>query len=105
MDRYYYSTLAYQCAAGIPAERIRAVNAFAPTPTIVLVFDLPVGQALERVHSHSVADTFERAPHLERVRAAYLALRDDPLVRILDATRPPVAVAADVWALVSEVMA
>ena len=61
MDRYYYSTLAYQCAAGIPAERIRAVNAFAPTPTIVLVFDLPVGQALERVHSHSVADTFERA--------------------------------------------
>ena len=62
-------------------------------------------QALERVHSHSVADTFERAPHLERVRAAYLALRDDPLVRILDATRPPVAVAADVWALVSEAMA
>ncbi|MDP7082219.1 MAG: dTMP kinase, partial [Candidatus Poseidoniia archaeon] len=105
MDRYYYSTLAYQCAAGIPAERIRAVNAFAPTPTIVLVFDLPVGQALERVHSHSVADTFERAPHLERVRAAYLALRDDPLVRILDATQPPVAVAADVWALVSEAMA
>ena len=105
MDRYYYSTLAYQCAAGIPAERIRAVNAFAPAPAIVLVFDLPVGQALERVHSHSVADTFERAPHLERVRAAYLALRDDPLVRILDATRPPVAVAADVWALVSEAMA
>ena len=67
--------------------------------------DLPVEQALERVHSHSVADTFERADHLDRVRTAYLALRDDPLVRILDATRPPEAVASDVWALVQELLA
>lgn len=104
MDRYYYSGLAYQCAAGIPAARIRALNAFAPAPVLVLVFDLPVEQALERVHSHSVADTFERADYLESVRAAYLALRDDPLVRVLDATRPPEAVAADVWALVAEAM-
>ena len=104
MDRYYYSALAYQCAAGIPAERIRALNAFAPAPALVLVFDLPVEQALERVHSHSVADTFERADHLERVRAAYLALRDDPLVRILDATRPSEVIAEQAWTLVSEAM-
>ena len=89
MDRYYYSALAYQCAAGIPAERIRAVNAFAPTPDLVMVFDLPVGEALERVHSHSVADTFERANHLERVRTAYLALEAAPLVHVLAAPRPP----------------
>ena len=104
MDRYYYSALAYQCAAGIPAERIRAVNAFAPTPGLVMVFDLPVGEALERVHSHSVADTFERANHLERVRTAYLALEADPLVHVLDATRPPEGIAAEVWTLVSEVL-
>ena len=104
MDRYYYSALAYQCAAGIPAERIRAVNAFAPTPDLVMVFDLPVGEALERVHSHSVADTFERANHLERVRTAYLALEADPLVHVLDATRPPEGIAAEVWTLVSEVL-
>ena len=105
MDRYYYSALAYQCAAGIPAERIRAVNAFAPAPAVVLVFDLPVELALERVNSHSVADAFERAPHLKRVRAAYLALRDDPLVRILDATRPSEAIAEQAWTLVSEAIA
>ena len=104
MDRYYYSALAYQCAAGIPAERIRAVNAFAPTPDLVMVFDLPVGEALERVHSHSVADTFERANHLERVRTAYLALEADPLVHVLDATRTPEEIAVDVWTLVSEVL-
>ena len=104
MDRYYYSALAYQCAAGIPAERIRAVNAFAPTPDLVMVFDLPVGEALERVHSHSVADTFERANHLERVRTAYLAMEADPLVHVLDATRPPEGIAAEVWTLVSEVL-
>ena len=104
MDRYYYSALAYQCAAGIPAERIRAVNAFAPTPDLVMVFDLPVGEALERVHSHSVADTFERANHLERVRTAYLTLEADPLVHVLDATRTPEEIAVDVWTLVSEVL-
>ena len=104
MDRYYYSALAYQCAAGIPAERIRAVNAFAPTPDLVMVFDLPVGEALERVHSHSVADTFERANHLERVRTAYLTLEADPLVHVLDATRTPEEIAVDVWTIVSEVL-
>ena len=103
MDRYYYSTMAYQAAAGIDVNRIRKDNEFAPKPDIVLIFDLPADLAMKRVRGHSVADVFEKEEHLEKVRKAYLNLKDDPLVRIVDATRTPEEIFGDVWKLVSEV--
>ena len=103
MDRYYYSTMAYQAAAGIDVSRIRKDNEFAPKPDIVLIFDLPADLAMKRVRSHSVADVFEKEEHLEKVRKAYLNLEDDSLVRIIDATRTPEVIFDEVWRLVSEV--
>ena len=103
MDRYYYSTMAYQAAAGIDINRIRKDNEFAPKPDIVLIFDLPADLAMKRVKGHSVADVFEKEEHLEKVREAYLDLRDDPLVRIIDSTRTPEEIFEEVWKLVSEV--
>ena len=103
MDRYYYSTMAYQAAAGIDVNRIRKDNEFAPKPDIVLIFDLPVDLAMKRVIGHSVADVFEKEEHLEKVREAYLNLKDDPLVRIIDSTRTPEEIFEEVWELVSEV--
>ena len=103
MDRYYYSTMAYQAAAGIDVNRIRKDNEFAPKPDIVLVFDLPADLAMKRVRGHSVADVFEKEEHLEKVRKAYLNLEDDPLVRIINATRTPEEIFDEVWKLVSEV--
>ena len=103
MDRYYYSTMAYQAAAGIDVNRIRKDNEFAPKPDIVLIFDLPVDLAMKRVIGHSVADVFEKEEHLEKVREAYLNLKNDPLVRIIDSTRTPEEIFEEVWELVSEV--
>ena len=103
MDRYYYSTMAYQAAAGIDVDRIRRDNEFAPKPDIVLIFDLPADLAMKRVRSHSVADVFEKEEHLEKVRKAYLNLEDDSLVQIIDATRTPEVIFDEVWRLVSEV--
>ena len=103
MDRYYYSSMAYQVAGGIDVEDIRKKHAFAPKPDVVLIFDLPVSVALERVKGHSDADEFEKEEHLEKVRVAYLDLENDPLVRIVDATRTPEEIFEDVWRLVSEV--
>ena len=103
MDRYYYSTMAYQAAAGIDVKRIRKDNEFAPKPDIVLVFDLPADLAMKRVRGHSVADVFEKEEHLEKVRKAYLNLEDDSLVRIIDATRTPEEIFDEVWKLISEV--
>ena len=103
MDRYYYSTMAYQAAAGIDVSRIRKDNEFAPKPNIVLIFDLPADLAMKRVRGHSVADAFEKEDYLEKVRKAYLDLKNDPLVRIIDATRTPEEIFIEVWRLVSEV--
>ena len=103
MDRYYYSSMAYQVAGGINVEEIREKHAFAPKPDVVLIFDLPVSVALERVKGHSDADEFEKEEHLEKVREAYLDLENDPLVRIVDATGTPEEIFGNVWRLVSEV--
>ena len=103
MDRYYYSSMAYQVAGGIDVEEIREKHVFAPRPDVVLIFDLPVSVALERVKEHSDADEFEKEEHLEKVREAYLDLGNDPLVRIVDATGTPEEIFEDVWRLVSEV--
>ena len=103
MDRYYYSSMAYQVAGGIDVEDIREKHAFAPKPDIVLIFDLPVSVALERVKGHSDADEFEKDEHLKKVRIAYLDLENDPLVRIVDATGTPEEIFGNVWKLVSEV--
>ena len=103
MDRYYYSSMAYQVAGGIDVEEIREKHEFAPKPDVVLIFDLPVSVALERVKGHSDADEFEKEEHLEKVREAYLNLKNDPLVRIVDATGTPEEIFENVWKLVSEV--
>ncbi len=103
MDRYYYSSMAYQVAGGIDVNVIRERHTFAPMPDIVLIFDLPVTVALERVRGHSEADEFEKEGHLEKVREAYLNLRSDPLVRIVDSARVPEEIFEEVWKLVSEV--
>ena len=103
MDRYYYSSMAYQVAGGIDVEEIREKHEFAPKPDVVLIFDLPVSVALERVKGHSDADEFEKEEHLEKVREAYLNLENDPLVRIVDATGTPEEIFGNVWKLVSEV--
>ena len=103
MDRYYYSSMAYQVAGGIDVEEIREKHIFAPKPDVVLIFDLPVSVALERVKGHSDADEFEKEEHLEKVREAYLNLENDPLVRIVDATGTPEEIFGNVWRLVSEV--
>ena len=103
MDRYYYSSMAYQVAGGIDVEEIREKHVFAPKPDVVLIFDLPVSVALERVKGHSDADEFEKEEHLEKVREAYLDLENDSLVRIVDATGTPEEIFGNVWRLVSEV--
>jgi len=103
MDRYYYSSMAYQVAGGLDVDYVRNKHDFAPTPNIVLIFDLPVSTALERVRGHSEADEFEKEEHLEKVRAAYLNLKSDPRVTILDGTKSPEKIFEQVWEKVLEI--
>ncbi|MGD9347860.1 MAG: dTMP kinase, partial [Candidatus Aminicenantes bacterium] len=50
LDRYYFSTMAYQGAKGIDPEYIRRRNeAFAVRPDLVFILDVAAGQGLERI--------------------------------------------------------
>ena len=50
LDRYYFSTIAYQGAKGIDPGRIRRMNeTFAPKPDLVFILDIEAGQGLSRI--------------------------------------------------------
>jgi dTMP kinase len=90
MDRYYFSTIAYQGAWGIDPEHIRRLNeVFAPVPDLVLLLMIPPAQALERIRQArgQTDDVFEREDHLTKVDRVYRTLIG-PQVHSVDANQP-----------------
>lgn len=101
LDRYYYSTCAYQGTAGVDVvEILKRHHEFAPEPDVLLLLDLPVHLALERIQARGVASRFEDAATLERARQMFLSFRDRAYAHVLDASRPFAAVRADAFAAI-----
>lgn len=73
LDRYYFSTMAYQGARGIDPERIRAENeAFAPVPDRVFYVSISVAEGLSRIaRDRSGFTFFEREGYLTRVKEIF----------------------------------
>jgi dTMP kinase len=97
VDRYYFSTAAYQGARGIdPGRLIRRNEEFAPEPDLLVLMDLDVGQGLERVRGRGErADHFEQTDALRRVREIFLGIKK-PYLRKIDASRAPEAISAEI---------
>jgi len=76
-DRFKYSTLAYQSAQGISEKKIVSMHKGMRAPDIVLVFDLPVSKALNRIKSSrkSNLQKFEKKKFLEEVRKKFLQMK------------------------------
>ncbi|NWK54596.1 dTMP kinase [Verrucomicrobiaceae bacterium N1E253] len=89
LDRYYFSTMAYQGARGIDPLEIRQANeSFAPQPDLLLILDLPVDLALERVGVRDgQANEFEQRDSLQFCRDLFLSLQDEPFAKLVDASR------------------
>lgn len=100
MDRYYYSTMAYQSASGFSMEKIRADNSFAPVPTLVLILDISAKDGVKRVLKGGNADRFEKEDFLNRVREQYLKLKNEPNVEIIDARLDVQEVHTNIWSFV-----
>lgn len=85
VDRYYYSTAAYQGARGLdPQALIRRNRAFAPVPDQVLLYDVEPKISLERIKSRGEGvDLFETLEALTKVRAIFLSLVE-PHVMVID---------------------
>jgi len=97
LDRYYFSTMAYQGARGFdPAEIRRKNEEFAPRPDLLVILDLNVDTALERIGARGdTANEFEKREALQRCREIFLSLKDEPFARVVDSGRSLDDVAAN----------
>ena len=88
LDRYYFSTMAYQGAKGIDPESIRERNeAFAVKPDLVFILDVEPDRGLERIADRGQKDLlFEREDYLAKVRQIFISLQGDFIYHI-DATQ------------------
>jgi dTMP kinase len=92
VDRYYFSTVAYQGARGLDPQELLAKNAFAPEPDILVVLDVPPEVGLRRVRERGdVADHFEREDELRKVREIFRGL-ELPYLHLVDGTQEAAAV-------------
>jgi len=80
LDRYYWSTAAYQGARGVDFRKIVAENrAVAPVPDLVLFLDLDPAEGLSRIRRRGdVPNDFEELESLRAVGAIFQALAREP---------------------------
>lgn len=100
LDRYYYSTIAYQ-AARVPArlaELRDRILAAAPQPDATIILDTAPEIGLHRIVENrgDKPNAFERLDDLRAVRRAFLGMADLPNVETHDAAPPAAMVASAV---------
>lgn len=101
-DRYYYSTAAYQGAAGkVGIDTVLAVAekvAKFQKPDLVVLLDVDPGIAQAREGIRDDRVEIKGLDYQKKVRAGFLKLarRDRKRIKVIDASRPQEAVFADV---------
>lgn len=88
LDRYYFSTMAYQGARGFDIAELRAHNeSFAPAPDILFILDLSVDAALHRIGSRGdQANEFEQREALQFCRDTFLSVREETYAHVIDSS-------------------
>lgn len=95
LDRYYFSTIAYQGAKGIDEERIKRMNEeFAVEPDLVFILDIDPREGLDRIKNRKKKDRlFERADYLARVRRIFRGFKGKNFIHI-DSRMPKEVISA-----------
>jgi dTMP kinase len=90
LDRYYYSTAAYQGSRGADIAQILEIHhEFAPEPDVALIFDIAACGGLQRVRARGdEPNSFEDQDALDQARAIFqdLAAKNDHIL-LIDATQ------------------
>jgi len=91
LDRYYFSTAAYQGARGAdPATIVAHHETFAPRPDLTAVLDLDPAASRARIEERGALDAFEGLEDLRRCRAIFRSLLAVDVVEV-DADQTPEA--------------
>lgn len=104
LDRYYFSSMAYQSAAGADPQEIRRKNEeFAPTPDLLLILDLDVDSAIQRIGGRGdTTNEFEKRSNLQHCRDIFLSLKDEPFARLIPSNQTPEQVFKTIVSTVSQ---
>ena len=89
LDRYYFSTMAYQGAKGVDLDLIKKTNnKFVVQPELVFFLDIEPKIGLERIKDRNIKHSlFEREEYLVKVREIFLSLKGENFFHI-NASRP-----------------
>ena len=84
LDRYYYSTAAYQGALGLDPDSILRDNEdFAPVPDRAYIFTAPPEECLARIESSREAhSSFEKLEYLKKVQKIFNSFQGPNIKRI-----------------------
>lgn len=88
LDRYFYSSIAYQGAKGIDINRIINMHKdFIIKPDIVFIFHLPIDIALNRIiYKRGIADRFENETYLKKVDKIFHSF-NEPFIYHIDTNK------------------
>ncbi len=86
LDRYYYSSMAYQGSMGYksPDEIYAMMTAFSPVPDVTLLFEISTNTSHNRITRFRNDDPnlMERVDNLERVKKVFEAMDLPEIVRV-----------------------
>ncbi len=99
-DRYVYSSLAYQGAAGLDIEWIKEINKLIPSPDLAIYLDVPVEIIIERCLRRRRRSVMESPETQRRVREIYMRfVREGELVPV-NGNRPIKEVSQEILRIV-----
>lgn len=90
LDRYFYSTIAYQGSRGANVNELRArMESMFPIPDLVLILDVDPSVSIRRISElrGEQPNEFEKREYLERVRQVFLSLAGSN-IRMIDGSLP-----------------
>jgi len=97
-DRYVYSSLAYQGAAGLDMKWIEEINKLALAPDLVIYIDVPAEVVVRRLRRRR--SVMERLKIQRKVREVYMRLVKNGSLIPVDGNRPRDEVSKDVLTFV-----
>ena len=83
-DRYYFSTAAYQGAAGMDPDLIFGAHDFAPRPDLVVLLVMEPEKSVQRIEQlrGEQLNDFEQVEQLRKVADLFASFTDDCILRV-----------------------
>jgi len=103
LDRYYYSSVAYQGALGLDPRQLKALNErIFPKPDLVFILVISPEESLRRIRDRKERPTvYEEEQYLSKVAEIFQGL-EDPAIRFVEGTRSIEEIHQEISGLVSQ---